>query len=655
MRLPGRHHSRDYWSRVWDGTNWLAGHAAIDFVLALRGDSPDLVPDLTPKEKVRVSPFTNGHSAFRLRVSSGSTPEDRCRDYVLKTPIAVSGKKGHSATMWMARVAAYGFDLGADVAFRILRELWNPRCQPPWSDADLYRKCQQADTTPFQKPRGWLLQRESKCHASRSNPKKPAQANAFQSFPTQSLARPMFRFVREAAGALYCDEAYVALPAISAALSCIGNSRVIQLKRDWYEPAVGWTVIVGDSGTLKSPAIKQAIAPLFRIQHELVKAHKQEMKEWSANKAAFEKRRRQAEKDNKPFDTEMGPPPTIARLIVNDTTVEGLGALLESNPRGLLCYRDDLSGWFNSFRRYKDKGGSDVPNWLEFFRAETTIIDRKSGDKPTLIIPRANVSVLGGIQPATLARSLTPEYFENGLVARLLLAMSEKKPKRWTDDEISLVTKDDYEKMLRGLQALKMDVDDEGDLAPFVLRMTPDARDHWIAFYNEWAEEQNSVDGDLAACYSKLEAYAARLALLHHVASHVHVEEFSDPLEPVSIEAGITLAKWFAAEARRIYVILGETKEQRLARRLVNLIRARGGKITVRELQRADCTTFKTANDAEAALQAMVEEGLGVWENGSPPEQGGHALRRFILHDMTHDTRSAEEDEPPARALFRLV
>jgi hypothetical protein len=456
----------------------------------------------------------------------------------------------------------------------------------------------------------------------------------------------MFRFVREAAGALYCDEAYLALPAISAATSCIGNSRVVQIKRDWYEPAVCWSVIVGDSGTLKSPAIKQAVSPLFRIQRELAKVHMAEMKDWNVAKVAFEKRRKQAQKDDKPFDTEMGPPPSIARLVVNDTTVEGLAVLLESNPRGLLCYRDELSGWFNSFRRYKDKGGgSDVPIWLEFFRAETAIIDRKGGDRPTLFIPRANVSVLGGIQPATLARSLTPEYFENGLVARLLLAMPDKRPKRWSDDEISLETKDDYEKMLRGLQSLKMDVDQEGELVPFTFRMTPDARDHWITFYNEWAEEQNFVDGDLAACYSKLEAYAARLALLHHVASHVHVEEFSDPIEPVSVEAGITLARWFAAEARRIYVILGETKEQRLARRLVNLIRARGGKITVRQLQRADCTTFRSADDAENALRGLVEAGLGVWENEPPPETGGHAVRRFVLHDsMTHDTRPQDEE-----------
>lgn len=48
MRLPGRHHKRDYWSEVWNGSHWLAGHDAIDLVLSLRGDDPSLIPDVPP-------------------------------------------------------------------------------------------------------------------------------------------------------------------------------------------------------------------------------------------------------------------------------------------------------------------------------------------------------------------------------------------------------------------------------------------------------------------------------------------------------------------------------------------------------------------------------------------------------------------------------
>jgi hypothetical protein len=44
LRLPGRHHTRPHWSRVWDGATWLEGEQAIDFMLALPPSSPALIP-----------------------------------------------------------------------------------------------------------------------------------------------------------------------------------------------------------------------------------------------------------------------------------------------------------------------------------------------------------------------------------------------------------------------------------------------------------------------------------------------------------------------------------------------------------------------------------------------------------------------------------
>lgn len=44
LRVPGRHHTREHWSRVWDGSTWLEGARAVDFILSLTGDPPDLIP-----------------------------------------------------------------------------------------------------------------------------------------------------------------------------------------------------------------------------------------------------------------------------------------------------------------------------------------------------------------------------------------------------------------------------------------------------------------------------------------------------------------------------------------------------------------------------------------------------------------------------------
>jgi hypothetical protein len=73
-------------------------------------------------------------------------------------PPAVSGQGGHDQTMHAARVVVYGFDLGPEAGFGLLWEHYNPRCEPPWSEAELRHKCQEADAKPFDRPRGWLLQ-----------------------------------------------------------------------------------------------------------------------------------------------------------------------------------------------------------------------------------------------------------------------------------------------------------------------------------------------------------------------------------------------------------------------------------------------------------------------------------------------------------------
>ncbi len=43
-RAPGRHHTREVWSKVWEGKRWLEGEDAVLHLLGLTGDSPTLIP-----------------------------------------------------------------------------------------------------------------------------------------------------------------------------------------------------------------------------------------------------------------------------------------------------------------------------------------------------------------------------------------------------------------------------------------------------------------------------------------------------------------------------------------------------------------------------------------------------------------------------------
>src|SRR5262249_47063965 len=158
--------------------------------------------------------------------------------------------------------------------------------------------------------------------------------------------------------------------------------------------------IVGESGTLKSPAYLKAVAHLFRLQKQFIQRYKAEAAEY-AEKLTKWKAAKKAFKDGEGQDPGDQPEePVMRRVVCSDTTIEKLAEVLEDNPRGTLVARDELDGWLGSFTRYKGKaGGTDLPNWLEMYRAGTVIVDRKTGERRLVFVQRAAVSITGGIQP----------------------------------------------------------------------------------------------------------------------------------------------------------------------------------------------------------------------------------------------------------------
>jgi DNA polymerase I-like protein with 3'-5' exonuclease and polymerase domains len=501
--------------------------------------------------------------------------------------------------------------------------------------------------------RAWLSMKETPAGKGRAGASKRSirPPEPYRPFPVHTLPNPVREFVIQAAAALGCDPAFIALPALAVVAGLIGNTRVIRLKRDWKEPAVVWSAVVASSGTLKSPAYHLALDYIVRLQRDLLKDHKQAMSLYEAEK----QRRKDAGSGDGPLIE-----PVCRRVFCADITIEKLAAMLEDNPRGILVGRDELGAWLASFSRYKSKqGGTDLPNWLEMHRAGPIFYDRKTGPRSTVFVHRAAVSITGGIQPGTLARALTDEYQEAGLGPRIIMAMPTRLPKRWTETEVQQEVQEEYEKLVRRLLQLDFDVDKDGNPVPFALKLTSEAKEAFVRFYDEWALEQAGADGVLAATFAKLEAYAARFALMHHVVTGVTGRPCDDPLDlpppdssdPVTVEsmnAGIELARWCAAEARRIQSFLTETEEGRQAHRLVEFLRSRGGRATPRELQRSCPSRYRSATEAELHLDALVGAGLAHWLEQPPGPKGGRPTRTCVLNPdaPTEAPEDPGEDAP---------
>jgi hypothetical protein len=483
-------------------------------------------------------------------------------------------------------------------------------------------------------------------------PWRPDDADdlAYRPFPVEALPEPIRGFVDAGARAIGCDPSYLALPLLTAIGAAIGNTRRLELKRGWSAPPILWGAIVGESGTAKTPAFKLVMRPIRERQRRALKRYEAEMKEYEAELAKWEKKmaiwKHNKKKGGDP--PEKPEPPQAERFIVSDTTVEALAPILLANPRGLLLARDELPGWFGSFDRYAGKGkaGADSANWLSMFNAESIIVDRKTSIPRTIYIPQAAACVSGGVQPPILRRALGQEHRESGLAARLLLTCPPRKAKRWTEADIDPSEDAKLVRLFDRLYELQPTTGNDDEPQPALVRLSASAKGTWITYYNAHAIEQVDLTGDMAAAWSKLEEYAARLALVIHFTRWAAGDMSEEKeLDLTSMNAGIVLAKWFKHEARRIYAMLDESDPERDNRRLLDWIGRKGGTVAPREVQQG-CRWLKEHGAAETALDELVKTGRGTWREVPTTAKGGRPAHVFVLStpSTVYET-SAKPDE----------
>jgi hypothetical protein len=302
--------------------------------------------------------------------------------------------------------------------------------------------------------------------------------------------------------------------------------------------------------------------------------------------------------------------------------------------------RDELAGWVNGIGEYKGGKGSDNGHWLATWSGAPMSVDRKTGDRKTIYIPRASVSLVGGIQPDILKKAMGREHMQDGMCARLLLAMPDARRVQWTEKTISFGTTKILEEAFDRLIAMEPDIDEEGRHIPLVLRLTPEAKTAWVEYYNRHRDELIGLDDELSAAWTKLEAYTARFALIFHLSAWASGEEVNEfEIDDVSMRAAIAVSDWFGFEARRVYAVLIEPEDARRDRLLLELIRRKGSQVTSRDLKLAS-RQFATADEAEVALQGLVDAGHGKWELVPPGPNGGRPTRAFQLFEGVYVTET---------------
>ncbi len=467
----------------------------------------------------------------------------------------------------------------------------------------------------------------------------PIQAEQYKPFPIHTLPKPVAKYVNAAAKSIGCDSSFIALPVLASLARAIGNRRVIRLKRTWTEPAIIWGAMIGKSGTHKTPAMQAAMMFLDRRQSESVAEHERAIETYDQDHAQYAMDFRAWQKSGKDKGLPPVEPalPTCLRYVTSDCTIEALAALLHDQFDGLLVSRDELAGWLNGIAEYKGGQGSDLGHWLAMWSAAPLTVDRKTGAIKMIHIPRASVSLVGGIQPGTLQKAIGREHMQDGLCARLLFAMPPAKPVVWTEAVVDEKTEQAMGGLIDRLLELEPLTTEGGDPEPVPLDLTCRAKKVWVEFFNRHRAELADLDDDLAACWSKLEAYAARFALIFQLCDCPH----DHSIDETAMKSAIGLADWFGHEAKRVYGMFVEDDKGQEQRELTDWIERRGGRTTARDLQ-SSMRTYRQAGKAEAALCRLASEHLGGW---SVVKTSGRPRREFVLTAVSASAEAPETAE----------
>jgi Protein of unknown function (DUF3987) len=469
-------------------------------------------------------------------------------------------------------------------------------------------------------------------------------------FDCDLLPEALRCFVADVAERMQCPTDFPAVAIMVALAGVVGKKIGIRPKRhdDWLVVPNLWGAVIGRPGIMKTPAIRQPFKFLQRLEIAAKQRHEQEMREYEEKclvaeiqqkekKKAIEdaiKKKRDPLEVARQFKIDEPKKPAPKRYIVNDSTVEKLGELLNLNPTGLTVFRDELIGLL----RQLDKEGQEGARafYLEAWDGLGTFTYDRIG-RGTIHIESVTVSVLGAIQPTRLldylGATLKGGADDDGLMQRFQLLVYPDVARRWrnVDRWPDTDAKQRAWVVFERLDALNPAAigaeQEEGDDSVPSLHFAPKAQ----GLFDDWRtklEEQVRSGDEHPALESHLAKYRSlvpSLALLLHLA-----DGGQDAIGEEATRKAIRWAAYLESHARRVYSIVinsAAIAAKALAKRIEQGELKDG--FTLRDLYRKHWAGLSDREAVGQAVDLLLELG---WLLVVEEQTGGKTKVRYRIH-----------------------
>jgi hypothetical protein len=401
----------------------------------------------------------------------------------------------------------------------------------------------------------------------------PDEMLPVEPFCEELLPVSLRRWVADIAERLQCPADFPAVSAIIVVAGIVGRKIGIRPQRrtPWLVVPNLWGMVIGRPGLMKTPAIQEPLKVLGRFEADAkadfdatTKDHEAAVVVAKLQRQEIERQIKDALKKKRDIDELAGKlqglepvAPARRRYLVNDSTVEKLGELLNQNANGLTVFRDELVGLLKSLEKDGHEGARSF--FLESWNGDGRFTYDRIG-RGTLDIAAAILSIFGAIQPGPLGEYIRKLEAggagDDGLLQRFQLAVWPDCPKswsnvdRWPDSEAKQSAIATYER-LDQLEAVELSAElDEGEHVPY-LRFGEAAQKRFDAWRAELesrlrsGNEHPAIESHLA----KYRSLVPSLALLFHLAD----EPSGGPVTETALLRSLDWARYLESHARRIY------------------------------------------------------------------------------------------------------
>ncbi|CAK3828819.1 DUF3987 domain-containing protein [Vibrio crassostreae] len=477
-----------------------------------------------------------------------------------------------------------------------------------------------------------------------------------QPFHPQMLPKALREYCYSAAYSLNNTAPdFLAVSLISSLSIVLGGNVEVQPKQNdnWSLNPIFFSMIVGYASDMKSPALMAAVRFLQQLQkNALEEDNKLKNILYASNKRRYEKEYKQliseldaaTEQEDDLLVMELAgrlsnliePEAPLAReLVCNDTTMEAACQLLETNPSGVLCVRDELSGWFDSLR--KNGREEERAFYLTAHDASNNEYKQNRVTRKNIVLKRLCMSVTGGIQPKMIRREVIEKLKgvkDDGLLERFLQmsVMPDIHNIEATDAKID----DDLIKAVMKLFELFSQFDNPFD--PTTFMFSSEAQKRWDTWNKQAVEEQLSATESLQSFYGKRPAHCAKLALVFHL-----VDQATEQLHETSFKPNLRISKrallqaiswssYLELHVQRI-MALSNTKiiSYDSAKKLESKLRLLYPHFTAQDVAWAKWKDLKDKYERADAIQMLEKLGYIV-EDQIPSKNDGRLVKGYRVH-----------------------